>query len=118
MTLETEQLNKAPSRFALPAFELWLSGQLKEGLLSPFLSHVDISDVDLNKYKVKITEYLSGNEYRYTNLQKQFPLVSVWAISYPLSRNYGEKSHAVWPVIGDFYNALPETHYVRSRITM
>ena len=116
MTLETEQQRIASNRFALPAFELWLSGQLKEGLLSPFLSHVDISDEDLNKYQLKITEYLNGDEYRYTNLQKQFPLVSVWAISYPLSRNYGEKSHAVWPVIGEFYNALPETHYVRSGI--
>ncbi len=99
--------------------EKWFNREVSEGLTSPFLCHVELSDDEIQETIQQVRQFTSWKPERFLRLQKLFPLVSVWSICYILSENYGEDgTHKVWPLVSEGLNIPLESQLDRRQIAL
>ena len=105
----------------LKSYEIWFDAQLTKGLQSPFIAHVALSDEENSKLKIAIKSFLSRDAWRFIDLQKQYPKLSVWALCRPLSETYGIgeeglDASSVWPRISKTYGVQLDDPHLRNKV--
>lgn len=93
--------------------ELMISRQLALPHATPFLAHCGFEQSRSDKFSRSFRQFLAGDASRIGEAIRRWPLISAWNITTTLSKDYGESSHAVWPVLDKAFNVSitnPDRH--------